>query len=710
MTYPKIGTCVLFSFVAILALLGGVTVTSVVELGELGKLSGDLNGRLVDKTRLADDIVDLGRQLRFIDAFLLESTTADQDGLVKRMIADRTSEIAWRTSTYAQYVDSDVEPGLLRGIDSARSAYLALQKEILDEPSAERSGRRVRDRARLADAFAEADRKATALAHVSEAGALDARRAAADIASHATGLILGVAGLAGLIVVSILFLLQSTIFRPLRRITRALTSLAQGGLEAVVPSSGRGAEVAALARAFNTFRQNAIALAKAHDEASAAHRLADSLARHDALTGLPNRRMVGSDIDAAIARHARHGGAACGVLLLDLNRFKPVNDIYGHGAGDKVLCEVAARLKEVVRDGEMAARLGGDEFAVVMAFEPGGDGPMRLARRILAAIAKPISFDGITVTVGAAVGIARAPGDGADAESLMHAADLAMFRAKREGRGSFSFFEPEMESQLRVRAERESRIRQAIAGEEVRPHYQALFDLRHDRLLGFEILARWYDGSDVIPPDEFIPLVEDANLMPDLTASMLRQACRDARDWPSDLTLALNVTPGHLSDLRLPDLLLGILEAEGFPPGRLEVEVTESALIGDVTAAKTVIGRLRDCGIRISLDDFGTGYSSLNHLRDLKFDKIKIDRSFVQSLFQNHESATIVETIIGLGRNLNMSTIAEGIEDARHLEAVMAFGCEYGQGYHFSKPLSAVLATELIANSRRPIPTVIAAE
>ena len=710
MTYPKIGTCVLFSFMAILALLGIVTTMSVVKLGELGKLSGDLNGRLVVKTRLAGEIVDLGRQLRFVDAVLLGSTTAGQDDLAKLMIADRTAEIARRTSAYTNDVDSGVERGLLGDIDRTRSAYLAVQRDILDEPRGERNRRAVGDGVRLATAFAEANRAATALAHLSEAGAREARGAAADIATRAPRLILGVAGLAGLIVVSILVLLQSTLFRPLQRITRALTSLAQGSLEAVVPSSGRGDEVDAMARAFNTFRQNAIALAKAHEEASAAHRLADSLARHDALTGLPNRRMVGSNIDGAIARHARHGGAACGVLLLDLNRFKPVNDIYGHGAGDKVLCEVAARLTELVREGEMAARLGGDEFAVVMAFEPGGDGPMRLARRIIAAIAKPIAFDGITVTVGASVGIALAPGDGADAESLMHAADLAMFRAKREGRGSFSFFEPEMESQLRARADRESRIRQAIAGGEVRPHYQALFDLRQDRLLGFEILARWYDGPDVIPPDAFIPLVEDSNLMPELTASMLRQACRDARDWPSDLTLALNVTPGQMSDLRLPDLLFGILDAEGFPPGRLEVEVTESALMGDVTAARTVIGRLRQCGIRISLDDFGTGYSSLNHLRDLKFDKIKIDRSFVQSLFQNQESATIVETIIGLGRNLNMSTIAEGIEDARHLAAVMAFGCEYGQGYHFSKPLSAALAGELIANSRRPIPTVIAAE
>ena len=507
MTYPKIGTCVLFSFVAILALLGGVTVTSVVELGELGKLSGDLNGRLVIKTRLADDIVELGRQLRFVDAFLLQSTTADQDDLVKRVIVDRTAEITSRTSSYANYVDSGVERGLLHDIDGTLSNYLAIQREILADPPGERNWRGVSNEIRLAAAFAEANRKAIALAHTSETGALDARRAAGAIATHASGLILGVAGLAGLIVVSILLLLQTTIFRPLRRITRALTSLAQGSLEAVVPSSGRGDEVDAMAKAFNTFRQNAIALAKAHEEASAAHRFAESLARHDALTGLPNRRMVGSNIDDAIARHARDGGTACGVLLLDLNRFKPVNDIYGHGAGDKVLCEVAARLKDLVRDGEMAARLGGDEFAVVMAFEPGGDGPMRLARRILAAIAKPIAFDGITVTVGASVGIALAPGDGADAESLMHAADLAMFRAKREGHGSFSFFEPGMESQLRLRAERESRIRQAIADEDVRPHYQALFDLRQDRLLGFEILARWYDGPDVIPPDEVIPLV-----------------------------------------------------------------------------------------------------------------------------------------------------------------------------------------------------------
>ena len=706
---PKAGTSVLISFLAILALLSAVIVTSTVKLGQLGKLAGDLNEHLVTKTRLANDIVELGQQIRFADAFLLESTTEAQDELVKRIIADRTQLITGKIATYEGHVDSDEERDLLSNVDRSRANYLAAQAAILAVSPSERTSHSVTNEIRLTARFADANRKAMALAKVSDAQAREARKTAADIASHAPTLILGVAGLAGLIGIFIIVLLQTTIFRPLSRITAALTSLSKGRLEAAVTWSGRGDEIDAMAKAFETFRQNAIALATAHEEARTAHQLADSLARHDALTGLPNRRVLGSAVGRAIAQSGVNG-LDCGVLVLDLDRFKPVNDIYGHGAGDKVLCEVAARLGKTVRSGEMAARLGGDEFAVVMEFEPGADVPVRLARRLIAAIEAPIAIDGTMVSVGASIGIALWPSDGATAEELLHAADLAMFKAKRNGRNGFSFFEPDMETQLRARAERESRIRQAIERDEVRPHYQALFDLRHDRLLGFEILARWHDGPVVVPPDEFIPLIEDAGLVTAFTASVLRQACRDVAQWPTDLTLALNVTPAQISDLQLPGMLLGILEAENFPPERLELEVTESALIGNTTAAKTVIGELRDRGIRISLDDFGTGYSSLNHLRDLRFDKIKIDRSFVQSLFDNQESATIVETIIGLGRNLNMSTVAEGIEDAEHLAALMGFGCEFGQGYHFSKPLSAGLAGELIAKLRAPVPTVEAAE
>ena len=683
-----------------LVLVTIVAATSVTTMTTIAGLAGDLNGHMVEKTRIADDITALGQQIRFVDIFMLRANAEQQDQLAAQMIQDRVNAIHAKTASYRPYVDSDLERSLLRNLERSRSAYLDVQSRILSMPAAQRVADAEGLEGQLSAAFDQANRMARGLGHLAETEARSAREKAVSIAQEARILVIGISIAATVLGIAILVLLRARIYKPLLRITRALLSLSQGKLDVVLPSSGRGDEIDDMTAAFEVFRKNAGELASAHAKAEAAHEKAELMARHDALTGLPNRRVLTDEIVSAIARRTRHGGSACAVLLLDLDRFKPVNDIYGHSAGDKVLCRVADRLKQVVRAGEHAARLGGDEFAILIEYDPGNDAPLRLARRVIASIGEPIDIDGTVVAVGASIGIAVWPADGEDADLLLRAADLAMFKAKHEERGSVRFFEAELDVRLRARADLDRRIRSAIASGDIRPHYQPLVDLKRNEVLGFEILARWHDGDKLIPPNDFIPSAEEAGLIPDLTYSVLRQACRDARGWPGHLMLALNVTPSQIADLKFPRALLKLLAEEDFPASRLEIEITENALIGDISAARTVTEELRRSGIRLSLDDFGTGYSSLHHLRELKFDKIKIDQSFVRSMFSNQDSATIVETIIGLGRSLGIATIAEGIENDMHLSRLVAYGCEYGQGYLFGRPLDALKATEFLSDRK----------
>ncbi len=692
----KIWTYVLCSFSALLLLLLAVGFVATDRIEQIGRLAGELNGHVIDKTKIAAGIVALGQQIRFLDAFLLEASSADEKERIGAIVRDRVREIGDQTASYRHYIDSPLEHSLLQNLQQSRSSYLAVQQEIMAMPFEERHRNIEAEEARLATAFDHANRQARGLSHVAEAQALAARDQAVDIARDARTSVLIVAGLAMTIGLLILTLLATSIFRPLAHLTKALIGLSEGRADVSLVQSGGSGEIAAIAQALDVFRTNAIALTKAHDETKAAHQRADLLARHDALTGLPNRRVLTSSIDAAIGRSERVG-TACAVLMLDLDRFKPVNDLYGHSAGDRVLCEVATRLAATVRTEETAARLGGDEFAIVIEYQAGSDAPLRIAKRILAAICAPIAIEGRSVSVGTSIGIAVWPTDGKDAETLLHSADLAMFKAKRDKRGGFSFFEVEMEVQLRARADLESRIARAIDTGEIRPHYQPLVDLTTNEVTGFEVLSRWYDRDTVLQPSEFIQVAEEAGLIPQLTYAVLRQACRDARHWPGRMNLALNITPAQIIDIQMPAVLLGVLKDEDFPPSRLELEITENALIGDLSRAKTVIATLRAEGISISLDDFGTGYSSLHHLRELKFDKIKIDRCFIQSMLSSSESTTIVETVLALGRSLGILTIAEGIENEAHLSRLIDQGCQFGQGFHLGRPLPADGVTALLA-------------
>jgi diguanylate cyclase (GGDEF)-like protein len=415
---------------------------------------------------------------------------------------------------------------------------------------------------------------------------------------------------------------------------------------------------------------------------------AHSLARHDPLTGLPNRRVLAEDLAWAIATVADRR-AECAVFLIDLDLFKPINDVHGHVAGDAVLIEAAERITEIVGIAGTVARMGGDEFACVISYQAGSDLPARLASQILRALKEPMLLKGIRMQIGCTIGIARAPTDGVTASALLHGADLAMYKGKREGRGVYHFFDEEMDIQMRERAALEEDLRLAVSAGEIIPYFQPVMDLADGRILGFEALARWtHPTKGPIAPDRFIPIAEDLGIIDEITYAMLRVSCVAARDWPAPLSLSVNVSPLQLKDPWLASRLLAILTETGIAPGRLIVEVTENAVIDDMPRAREVFGSLQNAGVRIALDDFGKGYSSLYHLRQLRFDQLKIDRSFVHSM-DSPESAKIVSAVTGLGKSLGMPVTAEGVETKAEADALRELGCEHAQGFLFGKPLNA---------------------
>ena len=412
------------------------------------------------------------------------------------------------------------------------------------------------------------------------------------------------------------------------------------------------------------------------------------MAHHDALTGLPNRTLLHERIARSVAQLGRGVGFA--VLCLDLDRFKAVNDTLGHAAGDALLRAVSERLLSCVRETDTVARLGGDEFAVVQAGTARPEDVEHLAGRILAAVGAPYDLDGHQVVIGTSVGIAVAPGDGGDGEQLLRSADTALYRAKADGRGVYRFFAPEMDARLQARRAVEVGLRRALAVGEFELFYQPLLDLRTDRVSGFEALLRWHHPErGLIAPSDFIPIAEEIGLIVPIGEWVLRRACADAASWPLPVRVAVNVSPTQFGSTRLVDAVAEALAASGLPAGRLELEITESVLLQDNDATLSVLHRFRGMGVRISMDDFGTGYSSLSYLRSFPFDKIKIDRSFVQNLSDGGSTPAIVSAIADLGSSLGMGTTAEGVETHEQLSRLREQGCTEVQGYFISPPRPA---------------------
>ncbi len=414
---------------------------------------------------------------------------------------------------------------------------------------------------------------------------------------------------------------------------------------------------------------------------------AERLARHDPLTGLPNRRMLEEEFDRRIAGF-RAADSRIAVMLLDLDRFKVVNDTYGHRAGDTLLQEVASRLTEAVRPQDFVARLGGDEFALLISNAAEKDVVFRVAKRVLAAVAEPLVTDRYRGDVTVSIGIAVYPGDGQDTDTLMQRADAAMYQAKASGRNTYAVFNRELDKLVRERMEVELELRDAIRNGDIVAQYQPLIDLTTRSIVGFEALARWrHPTRGLVSAQEFIAIAEDAGLISDIFVAVLNEACEHGRTWDPELTVAVNVSPTQFRDPRLAEKILTVLNETGFPPERLEIEITESALVVDVEATRRTIEALKATGISIVLDDFGTGYSSLRHLHELPFDKIKFDQSFVRRLGADEESRKIIDSIIGLSHALGLITVAEGIETAQEADWITEHGSELGQGFLFSKPI-----------------------
>ncbi len=444
-----------------------------------------------------------------------------------------------------------------------------------------------------------------------------------------------------------------------------------------------------------TFRERPAELVTFLDvtEKRRAERRLAHMAHHDDLTDLPNRAFFRKSLDAALSRlYPSQGQSAAGdvgVFYLDLDQFKAVIDTLGHSTGDALLRAVADRLRAGLRPTDVVARFGGDEFAILRGGLKGPDEAGALASYVVDLVSRPFVIDGHSVEIATSIGVAMAPGDGVSSDLLLKNADMALYRAKEEGRRAFRFFEPEMDARARARRLLEIDLRRALPAGQFELYYQPLVALKSGAITGFEALLRWHHPArGMVPPAEFIPLAEEIGLIAPLGEWVLRQACAEAARWPGDLKIAVNLSPVQFRTGNLTHSILTALASSGLPASRLELEITETILLAESEANLAMLHRLRALGVSVSMDDFGTGYSSLSYLRAFPFDKLKIDRSFVSDLSAGGCMA-IVRAVTGLGTSLGISTTAEGVETSEQLEWLRNEGCTEMQGYYFSPPVPA---------------------
>ena len=431
-------------------------------------------------------------------------------------------------------------------------------------------------------------------------------------------------------------------------------------------------------------------------------------AMRDPLTGLANRQAFVERVGAALADSAalaEPAGEASGpaVFLIDLDRFKAVNDTLGHPIGDALLRLVSRRLGSMLRDHDMVARLDGDEFALLISPAAGAERMAQLGRRIVDVLGRPYLIDGQIVNIGARVGVALSPADGSEHGELLRNAGLALLHAKTSGRGAFSPFEREMDARALARRTLEVDLRKALSLRQFELHYQPQIDLEADVVIGFEALLRWrHPERGLVSPADFIPLAEDIGLIASLGEWVMREACREAVRWPDGVSVAVNVSPHQFEDTgRLVAVIARALAASGLPGARLEIEITESVLLRNQTMVLAALHQVHAMGVRVAMDDFGTGYSSLSQLHSFPFDKIKIDRSFVTDRSDTTGQNAIIRAITALGVSLGMSTIAEGVETREQLDRIRTEGCTSVQGYLYSRPVPIEQVAALIARFAR---------
>jgi diguanylate cyclase (GGDEF)-like protein len=421
------------------------------------------------------------------------------------------------------------------------------------------------------------------------------------------------------------------------------------------------------------------------------------LAENDPPTGLANRRALNDALESAFAT-----GRSGAVMLLDLDRFKSVNDVYGHPFGDDVLRQVTSRLRACT-DGHLVARMGGDEFALVL-LDVDASAAEDIAARIVADIRRPFFVDGRQAHIGASVGVTRFPEQAPDRETALRHADLALYRAKTNGRGNYCLFTPRLDERQRERRQLAGELREAIDRGDIRAHYQPLAAIEDGRILSFEALARWrHPNLGPVDPETFISVAEESGLIVDLGMRVLRQAVREAVTWPADLSVAVNLSPLQMQQPDLAEQIGALLVEEGLAPARLELEITEGTLTRDTDQAVRTLTALKALGVRIGMDDFGTGYSSLSYFRLFPFDKIKIDQSFVRDMDSNPQALAIIQAVIGLGHGLNLPVIAEGVETQAQLDRLRAEGCDGVQGYLIGRPGPIQAYVNTLSRAARPL-------
>lgn len=503
-------------------------------------------------------------------------------------------------------------------------------------------------------------------------------------------LLLALSGI-GLVLSSIIGAVVSRgITRPIAALEHAARQIARGSRAKVSISSTD--EVGRLAASFNTMI----------DSITEREERITHIALHDELTGLPNRKLFAEQLEFALARRASDERIV--VMYFDLDNFKAVNDSLGHPVGDELLKAVADRLHNTI-GGALISRQGGDEFAILIdQIEPGANLAL-LADKVSAVFHTAFLLTEHRLETSCSIGIAVAPGDGNCPDDLIKNADLALYRAKNEGRNCSCFFEQTMDLEARKRHQMEIDMREAVREGQFHLNYQPLFSLEKNRVVGFEALIRWqHPRHGLVSPAEFISLAEDTGMIVPISEWVMNEACERARHWPEDVRIAVNLSPVLFKNSGLPLMVMQALDAAGLAPNRLELEVTESLFIDNVERTTAMLNALRECGIRIALDDFGTGYSSLNYLRSFPFDKIKIDKSFVNDLATDNSARAIIGAITALAEALGMETIAEGVEDTEQLEALRSQGCSNIQGYLFSRPVGIEQVDHMIANLRYPDP------
>jgi diguanylate cyclase (GGDEF)-like protein len=414
------------------------------------------------------------------------------------------------------------------------------------------------------------------------------------------------------------------------------------------------------------------------------------------LTDLPNRVLLRDRLEHEVKRVKR--GECLAVLCLDLDQFKGINDALGHPIGDELLKLVASRLRGCTREPDTVARLGGDEFAIIMTqMQEPGDAAV-LARRIRESIIKPYQIDGHQIVTDISIGISVAPFDSTEPDQLLKNADMALYGAKGDGRGTFRFFEPEMDTRMKARRELEMDLRHAIAAKEFELYYQPLVNLQKNEITAFEALLRWnHPVRGITSPADFIPIAEETGLIVPLGEWVLKTACAEAVNWPANVKVAVNLSAAQLNSRNLLSMVTAALDESGLPPSKLQLEITETVLLQNTFATLATLHELQKLGVQIALDDFGTGYSSLSYLRSFPFDKIKIDKSFVQDLSNGTEPLAIVNAVANLARCLNMTSTAEGVETQQQLETLQSVGCTEMQGYLFSRARPAKEINEIFA-------------